>query len=75
MNGYGGEKFAGDLAEVLKEYPEDDFLRLVPMPASARSGATMPALSDRLPDAERRRIARVLFDYLRAVPLRACARA
>ena len=70
VNGYGGEKFEGDLAEILKEYPEGNFLRLVLTPASARSGATMPALSDRLPDAERRRIAGVVFDYLRAVPLR-----
>ena len=70
VNGYGGEKFEGDLAEILKEYPEEDFLRLVLTPASARSGATMPAISDRLPDAERRRIAGVVFDYLRAIPVR-----
>ena len=70
VNGYGGEKFEGDLAEILKEYPEGDFLRLVLTPASARSGATMSALSDRLPDTERRRIAGVVFDYLRAIPVR-----
>ena len=29
----------------------------------------MPPLSDRLPDAERRRIAKALFDYLAAVPI------
>ena len=68
-NGFGGEKFEGDLAEIAKGYAEADFLRLVPTSASERSGATMPAISDRLPEPERRRIARILFDYLKAVPV------
>ena len=69
VNGFGGEKFEGDLAEIAKGYAEADFLRLVLNPAAARSGATMPAISDRLPEPERRRIARILFDYLKAVPV------
>ena len=58
-----------DLAEIAKGYAEADFLRLVLTSASERSGATMPAISDRLPEPERRRIARILFDYLKAVPV------
>ena len=69
VNGYGGEKFAGNLAEIAKDSGEADFLRLLLVPAAQRDGATMPALSDRLPEAERRRIAGAIFDYLRAVPI------
>ena len=69
VNGFGGEKFEGNLAEITKDSDRADFLRLLLVPASEREGATMPALSDRLPEAERRRIARAIFDYLRAVPV------
>ena len=69
VNGYGGEKFAGNLAEIAKGYDRADFFRLLLVPAAQRDGATMPALSDRLPEAERRRIAGAIFDYLRAVPV------
>ena len=69
VNGYGGEKFAGNLAEIAKDSDRADFLRLLLVPAAQRDGATMPALSDRLPEAERRRIAGAIFDYLRAVPV------
>ena len=69
VNGYGGEKFVGNLAEITKDLARADFLRLLLVPAAQRDGATMPALSDRLPGAERRRIAGAIFDYLRAVPV------
>ena len=69
VNGFGGVKFDGNLAEIVKDYGEADFLRLVLTPASERTGATMPALSDRLPEGERRRIANAVLDYLKAVPV------
>ncbi|MDE0626348.1 MAG: cytochrome c [Bryobacterales bacterium] len=70
VNGFGGAKFEGNLAEIVKEYGKADFLRLVLTPASERTGATMPALSDRLSEGERRRVADAVFDYLKAVPVR-----
>ena len=70
VNGLGGAKFEGNLAEIMKDHGRADFLRLVLTPASARSVATMPALSDRLSEAERRRIAESMFDDLNAVPVR-----
>ena len=69
VNGHGGAKFEGNLAELTKDYDRADFLRLLLIPAAQRDGATMPALSDRLPEPERRRIAGAIFDYLRAVPI------
>ena len=69
VNGFGGEKFPGNLAAIARVHAEPDFVRWVLDPSSARSNTTMPPLSDRLPDAERRRIAKALFDYLAAVPI------
>lgn len=69
VNGFGGAKFQGNLAVIVKDYEEADFLPLVLTPASERTGATMPALSDRLSEGERRRIADAVFDYLQAVPV------
>ena len=69
VNGFGGEKFPGNLAALARVHPEPDFVRWVLNPSSVRSNTTMPPLSDRIPDAERRRIAKALFDYLTAVPI------
>ncbi len=69
VNGFGGEKFEGNLAEIAKQLERADFLRPLLVPASRREGSTMPALSGRIPDTERRRIAGAIFDYLRAVPV------
>ncbi len=69
VNGFGGEKFEGNLAEIAKDYPEADFLRLLLVPAAERDDSTMPSLSDRLPEAERRRIAGAILGYLEAVPV------
>lgn len=69
VNGYGGEKFEGNLAEIVKDYDRADFFRLLLVPAVERPGATMPSLPGRLPEAERRRIAGAIFDYLRAMPV------
>ena len=70
VNGFGGAKFEGNLAEIMKGYGKPDFLRLVLTPAANRAGATMPAITHHLPEAERRRIADAMFDYLNAVPFR-----
>ena len=69
VNGFGGEKFPGNLAVLARVHPEPGFIRWVLNPSSVRSNTTMPPLSDRLPEAERRRIAKALFDYLTAVPV------
>ena len=69
VNGFGGEKHPGNLAEVARAYPEPEFIRWVLDPSSIREDTTMPPLYHHLPGDERRRIAKVLFDYLRAVPI------
>ena len=69
VNGFGGEKFPGNLAVIARAYPEPDFTRWVLDPSSVRSGTSMPPLNRHIADAERRRIAKTLFDYLTAVPI------
>ena len=69
VNDFGGEKHAGNLAAIARTYPEPDFIRWVLEPSSVRENTTMPPLYRHIPDAERLRIARVLFDYLSAVPI------
>ena len=68
INGYGGQKFEGNLAEIVKGFTEADFVNWVLAPSSVKTGTTMPALSQLLPEPERRRIANALFDYLSNVP-------
>ena len=48
VNGYGGEKFEANLAEVTKVYDEAEFINLVLAPLSVLEETTMPPLSDRL---------------------------
>ena len=69
VNGFGGEKHPGNLAAIARAYPEPEFTRWVLDPSSMRSDTTMPPLYHHIADTERRRIAKVLFDYLRAVPV------
>ena len=69
VNGFGGHKYPGNLAEIARGFPEEAFIQLVLQPSSVRGDATMPALARNLPEAERRRLAGVLFSYLRAVPV------
>ena len=69
VNGFGGEKHPGDLAVIARALPETEFTRWVLDPSSLRSGTTMPPLYRHIPDHERRRIAKVLFDYLATVPI------
>jgi mono/diheme cytochrome c family protein len=69
INGYGGEKYEGNLSEVAKRFAEADFVDWVLAPSSVKTGTTMPALSQRLPESERQRIAKALYDYLSHVPV------
>ena len=69
VNGFGGEKHEGNLAEIAKGYEEAEFVRLVLAPLSVLGETTMPALSDRLAEDERARIAKALFAYLNALPV------
>ena len=69
VNGYGGEKHEGNLAEIAKDYEEAAFVGLVLEPLSLFDETTMPPLSDRLAEDERQRIAKALFDYLSALPI------
>ena len=69
VNGYGGEKHEGNLAEMTKDYEEAEFVSLVLEPLSVFEETTMPPLSHRLDKTERERIAKALFDYLLALPV------
>ena len=69
INGYGGQKFEANLVEVAKVYDESEFVRLVLAPLSVLEETTMPPLSERLAQPERERIAKALFDYLKALPV------
>jgi mono/diheme cytochrome c family protein len=69
INGYGGKKFEGNLSEIAKGFAEADFIDWVLAPSSVKEGTTMPALSHRLPEVERQRIAKALYDYLSHVPV------
>ena len=69
VNGFGGEKFPGNLALLARAHAQADFIELVLAPSSARSTSQMPPVAYRLPEDERRRIAKALFDYLTAVPI------
>ena len=69
VNGFGGEKHEGNLAEITKGYEEAVFVSVVLAPLSVFEETTMPPLSDRLAEDERQRIAKALFDYLTAIPV------
>lgn len=68
INGFGGEKFEGNLADIAKGFDRSDFIAWVLTPSSINPQTTMPPLSPRLPGPERQRIAQALFDYLTHVP-------
>ena len=57
VNGYGGEKVGGNLALLARGLTKSDFVKWVLEPSAMKPGATMPALSPLLPEAERRAIA------------------
>lgn len=69
VNGYGGRKFPANLAEIARAMEAPDFTAWLLAPRERRKDTTMPALAPRLPEAERRRVARALYEYLRGVPV------
>jgi hypothetical protein len=69
LSGYGGNKFEGNLAAIVKALSEDYFRQWVLDPASARPQTTRPALAPQSPDAERSEIAETLYEYLARVPV------
>ena len=69
VNGYGGEKYPGNLAELAKGREHEEFLAWVLAPSSLRPGTTMPPLAPLRPQAERERIAGLIHAYLSAVPV------
>jgi hypothetical protein len=48
---------------------KSDFVKWVLEPSAMKPGATMPALSPLLPEAERRAIAESIYKFLSQVPL------
>lgn len=70
VNGYGGNKAPFDLAEQAKILGEERFLAWVLNPSSIRPDTNMPAINQGIPEAERRRLALRLFEYLNELPRR-----
>ncbi len=68
VNGYGGEKFEGNLAILAKGRDRADFLAWVLAPSRLRLGTTMPPLAPLRAAEERERMAAAIYDYLAAVP-------
>ena len=68
INGYGGDKFEGDLAAITKGLARAYFVGWVLDPSSIRSGTTMPALPAQMGEAERVQTATALYDYLTHMP-------
>ena len=68
INGYGGNKWPGDLAEQVRTFNRSDFVQWVLNPAALKPGSTMPGLPAGYPEAERRAWAEQIHAYLNAVP-------
>lgn len=69
INGFGGEKWPGNLAQQAKSLQDNDLLRWMLEPSRVKPGTTMPPLPEGLPPAERDALARRLLEYLKAVPV------
>ena len=69
VNGYGGEKAGGNLAAVARGLTMSDFVKWVLEPSAVKPDTKMPALSPRLPEAERRAIVDSIYKYLSQVPV------
>jgi hypothetical protein len=68
VNGYGGDKAPGDLAQIAKALQGADFARWVLRPGEIKPGTTMPGLPTAMAEADREATARRLRDYLVAMP-------
>jgi mono/diheme cytochrome c family protein len=69
INGYGGDKAPGNLAQTARAMPGREFLRWVLQPNQLKPGTTMPGLPDSMAEADRHAVAQRLMDYLVAVPV------
>jgi len=69
VNGYGGEKIAGNLAEMARTLSAEKFKTWLLAPTSVKSDTKMPALAPSLPQEERLKIAADLYAYLVNLPL------
>lgn len=70
VNGYGGDKAPGDLAQIAKARPAAEFFRWVLRPAEVKPGTTMPGLPMAMAESDREAAAQRIRDYLVAVPAR-----
>ncbi len=68
VNGYGGDKFVGDLGAITKNLARAHFVSWVLEPTAIRSNTTMPALSAQMGEAARVQVATALYDYLINLP-------
>lgn len=68
INGFGGNKWPGNLAQLARSLGDDTFLRWVLAPSSLKPGTQMPPIADQRPQAEREVLARQILDYLKALP-------
>ena len=69
VNGFGGDKWPGNLALQARQFQADDFVRWVISPGAVKPGTTMPGLPISLPQVERERLAQLLHGYLTQVPV------
>jgi mono/diheme cytochrome c family protein len=69
INGYGGEKMPGNLAEMARQLSAEKFAAWVLIPSQVKPGTNMPALTHSLSEEERARAAADLYAYLVAIPL------
>lgn len=70
INGYGGDKMPFNLAERARALDAQRWQDWLLRPRSLKPETLMPGLPESLPADEREAIARKLYDYLRALPLR-----
>lgn len=69
VNGYGGDKLAINLADVVKDKTRDAFLKWVLSPRTVKADTTMPGLPVEWPEPQRQQAAEAMYDYLAHVPV------
>lgn len=68
VNGYGGAKWPGNLANQARRYDRAAFARWVIEPGMVKPNTTMPGLPSAIPLAQRKQLANAIFDFLTQVP-------
>lgn len=69
VNGYGGDKLAINLADVVKGKTRDAFLKWVLSPRAVKADTTMPGLPAEWPESKRQQAAEAIYEYLVHVPV------